>query len=153
MSLRPRRLFPGGGMTNSRNKGASFEREVARELELLTGVKFKRDLDQYRQSERGDLITDQPWPFAIECKRRASGSFDQKWWQQAVTASMNVTLPGVSFAYPVVIYRFDRKPIQVRISSRTILECVTRKKWSAEDYPCDIDLNGLAYLYREWVAG
>lgn len=38
-------------MANSRNKGAQFERDVARRLYQLLGVNFARDLDQYRQAD------------------------------------------------------------------------------------------------------
>jgi len=43
-------------MVNGRNKGASFELQLARELQLELGISFKRDLEQYRASEHGDLI-------------------------------------------------------------------------------------------------
>ena len=35
-------------MTNGRNKGASFEREVSLLIHDQLGVKVKRDLEQYR---------------------------------------------------------------------------------------------------------
>ena len=35
-------------MVNGRNKGASFEREVANMLRDELGIGFKRDLEQYR---------------------------------------------------------------------------------------------------------
>ena len=36
-------------MADSRNKGASFEREVAKLLVLEMGITFKRDLRQYQR--------------------------------------------------------------------------------------------------------
>jgi hypothetical protein len=47
-------------MTNSRTKGASFEREVAKLLLLELGITFKRDLRQYQEADHGDLIPDDP---------------------------------------------------------------------------------------------
>ena len=143
----------GGDVTNSRRKGAGFEREIARELYLLTGVKFERDLEQYRKSDRGDLITSEPWPFLVECKRRAKGCFDQNWWTQASIAASGRDRGGVKPSWPVVIYRFDRQPTRVRISQRAIVEILSRENWSATDeHHADITLEGLAYLYREWAA-
>ena len=43
-------------MVNSRSKGASFERQLANDLQLELNISFKRDLEQYRASEHGDLI-------------------------------------------------------------------------------------------------
>ncbi len=135
-------------MTHSRNKGASFEREVAQELHRLLGINFKRDLDQYRERDRGDLICDvDAFRFLIECKRYAGGGFLAAWWQQAYTAALDAG------KRPAVIYKFDRKPIQVRVQLRAAMECISRGRWSAEDrHIIDIDLEGFAYLCREGLA-
>ena len=135
-------------MAHSRNKGASFEREVAQELHRLLGINFKRDLDQYRERDRGDLICDvDAFPFLIECKRYAGGGFLAAWWQQAYTAALDAG------KRPAVIYKFDRKPIQVRVQLRAAMECISRGRWSAEDrHIIDIDLEGFAYLCREGLA-
>jgi hypothetical protein len=71
-------------MADSRNKGASFEREVAKLLVLEMGISFKRDLRQYQTSGHGDLIPSDPaFPFELELKRYAKGpiSGTDKWWQ------------------------------------------------------------------------
>lgn len=132
-------------MANSRNKGASFEREVANELFLLTGINLKRDLDQYRASDLGDLICDDPtFPFVLECKRYAGGGFQSAWWAQAYKAALAANKRAA------VIYRFDRQPIRVRVQLRAAMECISRNKWSAEDqHLIDLDLEGFAYLIRE----
>ena len=64
-------------MTNPKTKGAGFERDVARELELLLGIKFDRNpFEQQRQANQPDLVTRlDSWPFSIECKRYKGGSF------------------------------------------------------------------------------
>lgn len=134
-------------MTNSRNKGAQFEREVAQELYQLLGINFRRDLDQYRERERGDLLADGRFPFLIECKRYANGGFQSSWWKQAYRAAL------VTGQHPAVIYRFDRKPIQVCVQLRSAMECISRNRWSAEDHHLiHIDLEGFAYLAREGLA-
>jgi len=134
-------------MVNGRNKGAAFEREVARELHLLLGINFKRDLDQYRQRDRGDLMVNTPFPFLIECKRYAGGGFRDEWWRQAYRAAL------ATGQHPAVIYKFDRQPIRVRVQIRAIVECVSRDRWSAEDpHQADISLEGFAYIAREGMA-
>lgn len=135
-------------MANSRNKGASFERDIAKELFLLTGIELRRDLDQYRASDLGDLICDDPaLPFTIECKRHAGGGFQAAWWAQASKAAL------ASGKRAAVVYKFDRQPIRVRVQLRAAMECISRGNWSAEDaHLIDIDLDGFAYLIREGMA-
>lgn len=135
-------------MTNSRNKGAGFEREVAQALFAELGVSFKRDLEQYRASDLGDLIPDNPrFPFLIECKRYASGGFRQAWWDQVYRAAIGTE------KRPAVIYRFDRQPIRVRLQLRAAMECISRKRWSAEDaHLIDVDLPAFVYICREGLA-
>ena len=100
-------MKPGGG----RLKGAAFEREIASILHGLTGVGFKRDLEQYRSSSRGDLVADDPdFPFVIECKRYASGTTARPgWWEQACNAAR------AQSKWPALIYRFDRCETIVRV--------------------------------------
>jgi len=133
---------------NSRNKGSSFERAVASELHLLLGINFKRDLDQYRQRDRGDLIADdEAFPFVIECKRYASGNgCKPAWWAQASKAALEAQ------KFPAVVFRYDRQPIRVAVSARHAVECITRRKWSAESHLIEIDLEGFAYLCREGMS-
>ena len=96
-------------MTNGRQKGAAFEREVAKLIDEHLGIKVKRDLEQYRASDHGDLIGLDGW--TIECKRYsadrgAGGSFRPAWWEQAVAAALS------SGNEPVLIYKYDRQPIR-----------------------------------------
>ena len=55
-------------MTNSRNKGASFEREIANELTTRLELKhqLKRILEQTREKHLPDLILGR---WYLECKR------------------------------------------------------------------------------------
>jgi hypothetical protein len=87
---------------NSRNKGASFEREIAQMLEAELGLQFKRDLRQYQAADYGDLITDDQFPFLIECKRYAKGSgMKEAWWDQAGRAAFRTD------QWPCVIYKYS----------------------------------------------
>jgi hypothetical protein len=61
-------------MTNSRTKGAQFEREVAKLLLLELGITFKRDLRQYQEADHGDLIPDDPaFPFELSSSATPTG--------------------------------------------------------------------------------
>ena len=99
-------------MTNSRQKGASFEREISNKInewfQEYTGyeIEVKRDLEQYRSSDHGDIIGLPGW--TIECKRyNSNGSiyYKREWWEQVVTASLS------NGTQPVLIYKYDRQPI------------------------------------------
>ena len=77
-------------MVNGRNKGASFEREVAIMLRDELGIGFKRDLEQYRAGAHADLIPDDPaFPFTLELKRYKDGPIGgaPAWWEQVKTAA------------------------------------------------------------------
>lgn len=130
---------------NSRNKGAAFERQIAAQLFGLTGVTFKRDLEQYRAGDHGDLIPDDPaFPFTIECKRYASGKACKPAWRaQAVKAAASVG------RIPAVIYRFDRADVWVSVPL-SAFDVLGVK--SAPDEWAEITLEGLAYLAAEIMA-
>jgi N-dimethylarginine dimethylaminohydrolase len=82
----------------SRTRGATYEREVANEIFDMLGIRIKRNLKQYQQSEEGDLILGQ---FLIECKRRKKIAVHE-FMEQADKACE----PGQT---PVVIMRADGK--------------------------------------------
>ena len=96
-------------MVNGRNKGAAFEREIAKMLFDELGVGFKRDIEQYRAADHGDLICDDPtFPFSLELKRYAQGyTFRKDWWQQCRKAA------EAHGKEPALVYKYDRQPIQV----------------------------------------
>ena len=95
---------------NSRNKGAQFERDVVRILNnffIEEGIDFqaKRNLDQYQQRDLCDL---QIPNHAIECKFYKEGDWVKpEWWRQ-ICASCEDNIP-------VLIYKYNRKPIRVCI--------------------------------------
>jgi len=133
-------------MANSRNKGATFERGVARELFRELGITFKRDLRQYQTADYGDLITDHAgWPFVIECKAYASGADAQSAWVAQVFKSAEAT--GL---HPALVYKFNNKPVRVRVWMDAIAEAhggtAVCTEWA------DLSIQGFAYVARELMA-
>ena len=95
-------------MTNSRNKGASFEREVANLLtnDLNLNNNIRRILEQTREKHLPDLMLGR---WYLECKRYGSGAEPlEAWWQQVLDATRNKGIPAL-------VYKFDRRPIKVRV--------------------------------------
>lgn len=124
----------------SRNKGAAFERAVAAELRDLTGVRFERNLEQCRADVLGDLVPDDAaWPFAIECKVRATGKSCLTAWKAQATAAAGAKIPAV-------IFKFDRQPVRAAVPLRAIHPSLPGDEWA------EVTLPGLAYLARELMA-
>ena len=122
-------------MVNGRNKGASFEREVAKMLFLELNIGFKRDLEQTRTAGHADLIPDDPaFPFALELKRYKDGPINgpDKWWEQVTIAANRLN------KRPALIYKYDRQPIRVVVEMQGIR--------------CNISFQDFAYLAREIMA-
>lgn len=134
-------------MTNSRNKGSAFEREVAGHLHSELGMTFKRDLDQYRERDRGDLIPSDPaFPFVIECKRYAKGADAWgEWIAQVFKAS------AATGKYPALIWKFDRQPVRVRVWFDAMGEAFGGAAVSTQH--ADLTIQGFAYVAREIMAG
>lgn len=132
-------------MTNSRNKGAAFERQIAAMLHDELGITFERDLDQYRKSDRGDLITSEPFPFLIECKKTARilTACDPAWWQQAERAAL------VARKSPCVIWASDRRQIRVTMRVRDAMECISGGRWSAQNMLIETTFECFCYIARE----
>ena len=99
---------------NSRTKGANFEREIGNLLvqELNLTQPVKRILEQTRTKELPDLRLGR---WCLECKRYGDGGEPpQDWWDQVIRASEGYDL------IPALIYKFNRRPIKVRILASTI---------------------------------
>lgn len=133
---------------NSRNKGSAFERQIAAQLFGLTGVSFKRDLEQYRATDHGDLIADDAaWPFVIECKRYADGTGCKPAWRaQAAAAALAAN------RFPAVIYKFDRRDTWVSVPMAAIAAAFDRKQLESTEW-AEVTIEGLAYLAAEIMAG
>lgn len=121
---------------NSRNKGATFERDIARELELLTGIRFQRNLEQSRAVDHCDLIPDSDaWPYSLELKAYAAGNGCKPAWREQATRAAAKT-----GRIPCVVYKYNRQPIRV------CLPLADSGEWH------ETTLAGLAYLARELMA-
>lgn len=96
---------------SQRTKGATYEREVAKQLgRLLALPDVKRKIDQARE---GGEDLENTGALVVECKRRKTlkGLYD--WMRQCITAC------GVSYytgeSIPVVIFRADNERSMVLI--------------------------------------
>ena len=124
------------GKINSRNTGASFEREVAKLInqyfdEINYDYKVKRNLEQYQEKDLGDLNVPN---HTIECKRYASGNwYKEQWWQQVCDACGDTV--------PVLIWKYNHQPMRV---------CVPL--W-AIDWSCDVKDNSvtLVMTFEHWL--
>lgn len=134
-------------MVNGRNKGSAFERQVAKLLEAELGMAFKRDLEQYRAGDHGDLIADDPdFPFIIECKRYAQGTGCRpNWWAQANAAA------NAASRLPCVIYKYDRREIRCVVSF-TALYAAFGSECKSE-HQAEVSLETLCWIAREIMAG
>jgi hypothetical protein len=132
---------------NSRAKGAVFERTIAARLEGLTGISFKRNLEQVRAVDHCDLLPSDPaWPFSLELKRYATGTgCKPEWRRQAERAAEKTGL------IPAVVYQFDRRDVFVSVPLAAIGKAL------GQDWPetgwAEITLEGLAYVAGELMAG
>ena len=133
-------------MVNGRNKGSAFERQVAKLLEAELGIAFKRDLEQYRAGDHGDLIADDPdFPFVIECKRYAQGTGCRpNWWAQASAAA------EAAGKLPCVIFKFDRRDIRCVVSFTALYEAFGSEYES--EHHAELTLEALCYISREIMA-
>jgi len=106
-------------MTNSRTKGRSGEYEVQRILHAELGLTFKRDIEQFRQADRGDLLcVDMDFPAVIEVKRYAKGGETPRgaWWDQACKAAKSAD------KWPLLVWRFDRMDWRWRMPAAVLID-------------------------------
>jgi Holliday junction resolvase len=130
-------------MTNSRNKGSAFERDIAKRLFLLTGIVFTRNLEQSRTGDECDLIADDPaWPFSLELKCYKSGNGPKNDWiaQAERGAKKNGKLPAL-------IWKFNYQDVRCAVPFRAINPAWDEDEWA------HITLDGLAYIAAELMAG
>ena len=126
-------------MTNSRNKGASFEREIANNLNESLNLKkpLKRILEQTREKHLPDLILGN---WFLECKRYGQGAEPlESWWDQVIKSTPEGCLPAL-------IYKFNHRPIKVRIP----LYSVHRNLQKDFSNTCDISLESFIFLIKSF---
>ena len=132
-------------MTNSRNKGAAFEREIANSLneELNLTIPLKRILEQTREKFLPDLILGN---WYLECKRYGQGNEPiEKWWSQVLDSAKD---KGV----PALIYKFNNRPIKVRVPLHTINDNLTKDNHLTCDLAWKDFILILKILYPEDIA-
>ena len=99
---------------NSRTKGANFEREIGNLLVEKLGLTqpVKRILEQTRTKELPEMKLGR---WCIECIRYGDGAEPaQEWWDQVLAATGEDE-------FPALIYKFNRRPIKVRILAGTLV--------------------------------
>ena len=131
-------------MTNGRVKGAAFEREMAKAFMDALGIDdVKRDLEQYREGDHGDLIGIDGW--VIECKRYKHGPIGgrEEWFKQAVAAANRT-----GGSQPVLVFKYDRQPVQCRVLLSSIHASYMEKEDTAV-----VSFETLCMLIREdWAS-
>ncbi len=106
-------------MVNSRTKGRSGEYEIRDILLDQLGLTFKRDIEQFRQADRGDLLcVDMDFPAVIEVKRYAKGGETPRgaWWDECCKAA---TAAG---KWPLLVGRFDRMDWRWRLPAQVLID-------------------------------
>ena len=137
-------------MVNSRDKGTRGEYAVIKLIEELLGIKLKRDVEQYRQADRGDLILaeDADWPFCVEVKSYSGLSVTHRpaWWQQVEKAS------AAHGMIPVLFYKYDRYEWRVVMKANTVSFALGGTLDHDDDILLTTDAYGFAYMAREILA-
>ena len=118
---------------NQRKKGHDFERKIAKKLQedlnLLKPV--RRILNQYQEKNHPDLKIGR---WNIECKAYKKGFEPATAWLDQV---LGVNGEG---AFPALVYKFDNKPIRVRVMVKNLNEQLS-------DTTKLVDLNWESFIY------
>ena len=139
-------------MVNSRNKGASYERDVKNRLFDALGLEFRRVLDQWAEAGLPDLVCeDDAFPFVVECKRYKSGSTfaNPKHWEQCCAAA---TKAG---KIPALVYKYDRLPERWRIPIEALAMLSNynpagdRAETYSWAYACEMSFDDFCMVARE----
>lgn len=142
-------------MVNGRQKGAAAEREIAKLLFDELGMTFKRDLEQYRAADHGDLICDEPFPFVIEVKRYKTGCAPQPaWWDQVCAAAKSAGL------LPLLVYKYNHQSWKWRMPAEAVMRaglphgCSTMRADAELDwnYAVEMDTRTAMMIVRELLA-
>lgn len=141
---------------NSRKKGANGERDFISAFEEVTGVRLKRNYDQWAkggddfdidwdinydpdsEEEKFAIFFDKN--FSVECKRRkkVTDSLRQGFWDQAKSQARSKN------KMPIVVYREDYKPWRVMYPIM----------WNIDqtlDGVAELTLYGLQQYLMQWV--
>ena len=79
---------------------------------------FKRDLEQYRQGDRGDLICwDMDFPMVIDRKAYQRGTaVKPAWWDRWTAAAR------AAGKLPLLVYKYDRAPWRWRMPAQVLID-------------------------------
>ena len=124
-------------MTDSRNKGASFERKICKLIKDNLNIDAKRNLDQYQAKGQADIVIP---GWSIECKAYQKGTTYKKAWLQQTRESAK--LLGLT---PVLIYKFNNCPIKCVIP----IDVLSRNFSAGHDLVCEVDIDTWFYIVRE----
>ena len=118
---------------NQRKKGHDFERKIAKSLQQDLGLlkPVRRILSQYQEKNHPDLKVGR---WNIECKAYKKG-FERltAWWEQVTGVTPNNE-------FPALVYKFDNKPIRVRVRMQQLSS-------SFKDDAKLVDLNWESFCY------
>ena len=122
---------------NQRKKGHDFERKIAKKLQedLKLAKPVRRILNQYQEKNHPDLRLGR---WNIECKAYKKG-FEpaSAWWDQV----LSVTKEG---EFPALIYKFDNKPIRVRVFAKNVNQIL-----SDQSKVLDLNWDSFTYLLKK----
>lgn len=140
------------GKINSRSKGVRGENEIKKIYFDELGLNFKRDIEQYRSGDHGDLIcVDMDFPFVTEIKLYAAGSGARPvWWDQVCKASKSAN------KMPLLVYRFNRGQWRWRFPLEAIAKSNNYNPYEGEDsndwrYACECDTTTAMLIIREII--
>ena len=141
------------GKINSRSKGVRGEMEIRDIYQQNLGLTFKRDIEQYRAGDHGDLIcVDMDFPFVTEVKLYAAGYCARPdWWDQVCKAAKSAN------KLPLLVYRFDRQqwrwrfPLEAIASLRDYIPAPgdVRYDWR---YASECDTDTAMMIIREIIS-
>jgi hypothetical protein len=123
-------------MTNSRNKGANGEREVAKILRDYLGIDVQRNWQAQAAGGGADILLP---GWALEIKR-AKRPLIASWWAQAAQQGV------ISGRQPLLVYRLDRGKWRALMSMKVLSPDLTCHHQVEMDFECWCN------FYRNWVA-
>lgn len=124
---------------NGRNKGAKFERDIAKILSKWWGEEFHRTPAsgglhwQADNRVAGDIVApvDSDFPFNVECKKQESWNMEQiikgtgdvvSWWEQCINDAKRVD------EIPLLIFSKNHSPIYYMTQAQTARKLGTLEK-------------------------
>lgn len=126
---------------NSRTKGASGEREVARILADELGIQMVRNLAQARNGG-SDLIGLPGWSVEVKRAKAVTAGMVGEWWTQAEAQAIR------EGKRPALAYRADRQPWRVALRLGDLIPALPH--WQGPDWLAHVSIPAFAAINREW---